>query len=759
MSGHEDAPPDKKQKKTPHSANSLTVPPSASIGAPSASPAPNTAVPINSAAATAAAAAAPTGSVAKKTKVVSLLPECSALTERLDFVSRVNVRYGDWVKRYFDTDAAPPCSAPVGAHGEANGVATGDAVVATSPTTIPAPALAKLPPTSTEDADRDSEVARDVKMRHRVAADASTSHAQDWIDVAKTGIRLMVFGGKRMGKSTLLSALVGNGHRLLPEREVIESFTMVPTEIARGSSTNQRFVVTLRLCSKNEWMVRKSRLVQALLDEFPLTDAPANAQDSGDAADADTDAHTATAASAATASAAASPVDIDTGGDEDSVAAAAAAANPSVGVAESFDDTTVLNDDESEEADELHAGGSEAEQEEEDDTPAAEPEPETLEQWLRCDRTLSAGNPLRALYRKLDMRSHFDRPGGVTFAEAEQLLRQWLEDPSSDESVVDDLLLDGQSDTDHHASVQFQFDASDDGFRDLNNFLFRVAVDHCSTPLVDELCDVNKQDIMKVSTSLQKFSSNPNSVSPGILDSAIGRALMECMCPSGFEGNSRGSALLSLWPLISATLIEVPASRWSHLPPNVTFFDTPGTSVQMLKAAMARKARANSNPQGSMSKASEADADDDGKMSSDDLAWIGGLEINRVWLVSLPECSGADRSTLETNLSMLASSCLLPATDVIITKIDVVGATVDTKGEAKNIERMRTAINNKSLGNAPAVAVPSAAAAAPPVTGGKRSANGSAVGAAASAGQSSNAQRAVPQLTRACSFHVSTYMF
>jgi len=669
--------------------------------------------PVHAASASAAAA-----SVAQPPRPVlkpkPSLPDCPALAQRLEFLSAVNQRYNDWVEQYY-TDPT-----------ESNGSGAADAAASSSSSSSgDAAAVA---------AEEEADVSRDVMSRYRAAVENSTSHAQAWVDVAKNrGVRLMVFGGKRMGKSSLLSALVGNGHRLLPERPVADSFTMVPTEIGMGTSGS--FVVTLTFSSKNEWRAKRSELLEALLEEFPLQNG--EPQDETETAEPDAEVVKQQ-----------EEQEEEKGGEEETNVVPVDSTEDA-GMVDG-DASTLMVDDgtivEEEAADE----GSWVE---EDPAPPIELEPTTLQEWLGCRRSMSAGNPLRALYRKLDLRETFVAEGACAFDDVVSLLHSWLDDELADEAIVNRLLLDGGQDADHHATVECQFEASEAGFRDLNNFLFRVAVDHSSEALIDELYDENKQAPMEVLASLRKFVKPQQN--PITTQSTSATALFECLCPADFTSQSAGNALVSLWPLITKAVIQIPASHWAHLPPNVTFFDTPGTSVQMLKARNKEEGKLRS-ADAAVAEAVKQQEEDSKLLQSDDLAWVGALDINHVWLVSLAEGGGHDPETLHANLTMLASSCLLPATDVIITKSDqhmhqqMTQTMMNT--ELQKIATVRQQV--KQSITSPTAAFPAAAsapaAAAVASVGMKRTQAGNAAAVI-----KTHLEQAVP----ARAFRVSTWMF
>lgn len=75
-------------------------------------------------------------------------------------------------------------------------------------------------------------------------------------------------------------------------------------------------------------------------------------------------------------------------------------------------------------SDDLQAGSAAAETDEKE-----EHDPETLEDWLRSPRAHTAGHPLRALYRKLDMteerRVMAPHEHAASFAQVSSLLSQW----------------------------------------------------------------------------------------------------------------------------------------------------------------------------------------------------------------------------------------------------------------------------------------------------------------------------------------------
>lgn len=149
------------------------------------------------------------------------VPDCASLTQLLEFVVAGNKRFKEWVAHYFP---------------QADDAASHDKTAA-------ADSSASASATSTDpDAPRsgESDLQAALLLRDRQAADASSQDAAEWLEYAQQrGIRLMVFGGKRAGKSTLLSALVGNGQRLLPERPTAESFTMVPVQISLRAMARQ----------------------------------------------------------------------------------------------------------------------------------------------------------------------------------------------------------------------------------------------------------------------------------------------------------------------------------------------------------------------------------------------------------------------------------------------------------------------------------------------------------------------------------------
>lgn len=241
---------------------------------------------------------------------------------------------------------------------------------------------------------------------------------------------------------------------------------------------------------------------------------------------------------------------------------------------------------------------------------------------------------------------------------------------------MNSLLLGVDGNSSVGSSVEVEFPATDAGLLDLNNFLFRIAVDHSSETLLEELFrshgDVSG---MGVYHSLERMAARVD-----LLPAAF-QAFRACLpigsASAAFTTSSISSsdvsrlhpecALLSLWPLIGSISIEVPPSHWTHLPPNLTVFDTPGTSMQMLQNAMAKRRQAATTNTGDNADSAGANP---ACLSSDDLAWLGSLDITHVWLVSLSESLGADMSVLQANLEMLASMSLLPSTDVIFTKLD-----------------------------------------------------------------------------------------
>lgn len=204
------------------------------------------------------------------------------------------------------------------------------------------------------------------------------------------------------------------------------------------------------------------------------------------------------------------------------------------------------------------------------------------------------------------------------------LLARWQSDPSSDEPIVDDLLLD-PADRDNSSvgrNVEVDFPETDGGLLDLNNFLFHIAVDHSSETLLGELFHQGTGDVsgMHVYESLQQMAARTDLLPPaleafrrclpissahaaGVTDAAAALSHATCSSSSASSGlgeldssaaaagaaSSSECALLSLWPLIESISIEVPASRWAHLPPNLTVFDTPGTSIRMLQNSTAQR--------------------------------------------------------------------------------------------------------------------------------------------------------------------------
>ena len=102
------------------------------------------------------------------------------------------------------------------------------------------------------------------------SAEASLGGAKKRMELVADGIRLMVVGAMRSGKSTLLSALVGGPALVFPTIAADESFSMVPVEMGAATDGSAQFNFRIQFKSVQSWQKLQQQAVTLLFEEWKM---------------------------------------------------------------------------------------------------------------------------------------------------------------------------------------------------------------------------------------------------------------------------------------------------------------------------------------------------------------------------------------------------------------------------------------------------------------------------------------------------------